>query len=29
MTENRQAICIFNDALNYTAEVVDELNIWV
>jgi len=30
MTEkNRGAICIFNDAFNYTAAVVDELNISV
>jgi hypothetical protein len=27
--KNRGAICIFNDAFNYTAAVVDELNIWV
>jgi hypothetical protein len=29
MVKQRQAICIFNDALNYTAAVLDQSSIWL
>jgi hypothetical protein len=29
MKKQREALCLLNNALNYTAVVVDELDIWL